>query len=202
MGHRFSLQGFSDTNPFSQKELRPESVRREDHLRSSPDRVRAIAGYTRPVRVPISAILIALVASFACLSSSLESRGLRQPARATEPHFHAHSHAGHTHVHAHRHHECVRVESERTEPDSASSVPCEDDHHGCCGLCCEHAPEHFAIQFPDRSRDHESLSLLAVVSERSALRRLPSANLRRVIPPPRDGPPDHVRHLRTVVLLT
>jgi len=116
-------------------------------------------------------------------------------------HAHTHSHGGTTHTHVHSHaHEAPGTNEPRqccADADSGS----EEDHH-CCGDCSGHdSPHPVAALTNSRTRDHQTQAAACI--EPAPEFPFGSDPVRaRWKPPPRAGPPPHITHLRTIVLLT
>ena len=154
-------------------------------------------------------LLILMLASFAGSAVLLRADAIGVPCDSVEAvrhHVHAHSHDGHHHAHGHAHgHSDAAAQ---TVEDAKAALPSfepgdssDDDHH-CCDMCSGHGPNEPAARVaPDRLRQ-DIPSAFAIATDVEGLRPKRAANRPPIRPPPRAGPPDHLPHLRTVVLLT
>ncbi|MEQ9616538.1 MAG: hypothetical protein RLN60_00720 [Phycisphaerales bacterium] len=117
-------------------------------------------------------------------------------------HVHVHTHNGSTHTHTHTHHH----PSPAQEPDSGCCVEigdCADEDHHCCGSC-EHGhsvPVFASVPTIPHWRDLDQITTVCVLAQEAEAFRREFASPAEP-PPPRAGPPPHLRALRTVVLLT
>ena len=121
-------------------------------------------------------------------------------------HVHVHHHGGSSPHHAHTHHHPVEGHDSE-EPAAPECVGCPDedsDEHDCCSACHDHHHgEHLSeAALPSRERDSVPTQAAALASDDSDRLRNRLPEHRQLWPYPRGRPPDHLVHLRTVVLLT
>lgn len=154
-------------------------------------RFRAVRFLTTGI-VALTLALLFAAAGLVCAPSGASAR--------IAGHAHVHHHGGDSHHHGHSHHDGGRSPKRADSPACSPVGSDGDDDHHCCGG--HHHDRLDGDAVPARQRDKVPTPAAIVCAEQFL--SLGSATRRHLQhwPYARGQPPDHLIHLRTVVLLT
>ncbi|MCH2140512.1 MAG: hypothetical protein MK100_05700 [Phycisphaerales bacterium] len=143
-------------------------------------------------------LVLSIILLVASGGRTLRMAGVHTSPETPQTHSHVHEHDGHVHVHTHTHGPIPNCASHESDSRTPHENECPDwhwchDHHG--------AIDPFELVLIARVR---TATVQAHIPEDSfsVLSRVANGEIDRWCPDVRARPPDHLSHLRSVILLT